>query len=540
MLVRRLVFFGIMGAAAAGLVALMVGALAPGGWTVVKGLILAAFVPSAVWLGVWVGNAIPGFMVLVGAGNAARAMLPVRGEIERGEIVARTAILVTIRNEDMGAVLPPLGRLVEGLGDPGHFTVFLLSDTQDAASAAAEEAAVAACGFAVRYRRRAENSGFKAGNVMEFLDNHAEGFELALMLDADSQMSAEAVRRLVLIMQAAPGMGLVQNLIAGRPAAMAFPRLFQFGMRAGMRVWAVGQAFWQGEDGPYWGHNAIFRIAPFREHCRLEKLPDGSTILSHDQVEAARLRAAGWGVCVWADDTGSSEANPPAMPEFLHRDGRWLAGNLQYWQLLWMPGFRAMGRWQLVQAILLFGCSPLYVGMFLLAVIVAQTAPDGYPRAAMVALMAGCFAAYSLPKLLGYAETLLFPARRRRYGGGWRFAAGAASEIVFTLLLDAPGHVTKTAAMLRFMLGMKAGWLPQNRSDRGVGWGEAARLFWAHTLLGVVCFAALAHASMWAALIALPFAGGLLVAIPFCVVTASPGASAWLREKRIAALPEEV
>ena len=74
MLVRRLVFFGIMGAAAAGLVALMVGALAPGGWTVVKGLILAAFVPSAVWLGVWVGNAVPGFLVLVGARDAARAM----------------------------------------------------------------------------------------------------------------------------------------------------------------------------------------------------------------------------------------------------------------------------------------------------------------------------------------------------------------------------------------------------------------------------------------------------------------------------------
>jgi membrane glycosyltransferase len=39
---------------------------------------------------------------------------------------------------------------------------------------------------------------------------------------------------------------------------------------------------------------------------------------------------------------------------------------------------------------------------------------------------------------------------------------------------------------------------------------------------------------------ALPFAGGLLVAIPFCVVTADPGFSAWLRRHGIAAVPEEI
>ena len=50
---------------------------------------------------------------------------------------------------------------------------------------------------AIRYRRRAENTGFKAGNIMDFLDHHAEGFELMLVLDADSEMSAAAVLRLV-------------------------------------------------------------------------------------------------------------------------------------------------------------------------------------------------------------------------------------------------------------------------------------------------------------------------------------------------------
>ena len=148
---------------------------------------------------------------------------------------------------------------------------------------------------------------------MDFLDRHAEGHELMLCLDADSEMSAEAVLRLVACMEADSRLAIVQQLIAGRPATAAFPRLFQFGMRAGMRSWATGQAWWQGPEGPYWGHNAVVRIAPFREHCRLQPLPDGSPILSHDQVEAVRLHAAGWKVCCLPDEAGSLEGNPPAL-----------------------------------------------------------------------------------------------------------------------------------------------------------------------------------------------------------------------------------
>ena len=146
-------------------------------------------------------------------------------------------------------------------------------------------------------------------------------------------------------------------------------------MRAGMRVWATGQAFWQGDEGPYWGHNAILRIAPFRAHCRLERLPDGAAILSHDQVEAARMRAAGLGrVRLGRGGGQSTEATPPALPEFLRRDSRWLAGNLQYRHLLFRPGFRPMGRWQLVQAILLFAAAPLYVAMLALAAVARRRA----------------------------------------------------------------------------------------------------------------------------------------------------------------------
>ena len=544
MVLRRLLFFLLLAVAALGLIGLLEPVLAAGGWTPAKALIFLCFIGVAPWLGVCVGNAALGFAVLLAARWPARAVLPVRGGFDLTPITAQSALAVTIRNERIETVLAPLGRLLEGLQSAGvaeRFTAWVLSDTSDPDLAAAEQVALAAFPHPVRYRRRSGNVGFKAGNVMDFLDHHAEGLDFAIMLDADSEMSAAAVLRLVRIMQAAPRMGIVQHLTVGRPAAAAFPRLFQFGMRAGMRVWATGQAVWQGDEGPYWGHNAVLRIAPFRQHCRLERLRDGSEILSHDQMEAARLRAAGWGVCVWAKEAGSLEANPPALPEFLERDTRWLAGNLQYRHLLGLAGLRPMGRWQLVQAILLFAGAPLYVAMLALAAGVAAIGgwAAAEPRQVAAFSLAWLGAIYS-PKLLGYAEVLLSRRRRARYGGGLRFAAGATAEFVFSLLLDAPAQVHKTLAMLGLALGLRPGWLAQNRAARPVGWAEAARMFWPHTLFGVVVFAGFLWASPFAALWATPFAGGLPVAIPFAVLSADPRLSAWLRAHRIAAVPEEI
>ncbi len=548
MALRRCVLLAIALAATLGLGLLLAHVLAFGGWTGWKIAILACFAGTVPWMGLGPGNGLIGTVILLGARWPARAVLPVAGAIDAGAIdaapvTARTAIAVTVRNEDMAAVIPPLSRLLDGLraaGKGASFALFVLSDTSDPALAAAEAAALAAFPEA-RYRRRNGNAGFKAGNVMDFLDHHADGFDLALMLDADSEMTAAAVLRLVRIMQAAPGMGIVQHLTVGRAAASAFPRLFQFGMRAGMRSWAVGQAWWQGDEGPYWGHNAILRIGAFRAHGRLPSLPDGGAILSHDQVEAARLRGAGWGVCVWAEEAGSTEANPPTLIEFLRRDARWMAGNMQYRHLLRMPGLRPMGRWQLIQAMLLFSGGPLYTAMLVLAAISVATGGGAtVPRGAMLALAVAWPWVVYAPKWLGYLEVLAVPRNRARYGGTWPACAGMAAETVFALLLDAIQLPHKALAIARVIAGAQEAWLPQNRVERGVGWSEAVRVFWPHTLLGVVVFALLARGAWGAVLWAAPFAGGLLVAIPFCVATSAPRFSGWLRRHRVAAMPEEL
>lgn len=548
---RRLTFALLGLALTALLLWLAVRVLAPGGWTAWEALLFLCFAGTAPWTALCAANALVGFVILLRAGDPPASVLPALRLARPGAPALRTAIAVCVRNEPMAEVLPPLRRLLDGLeaaGAADRFVLWFLSDTADPGLAAVEASAIEAFraarrgGIAVRYRRRAENTGFKAGNVMDFLDRHGGDAELMLCLDADSEMTAEAVLRLVACMEADPQIAILQQLIVGRPATAAFPRLFQFGMRAGMRSWATGQAWWQGPEGPYWGHNAVIRVEPFRRHCRLETLPDGRPILSHDQVEAVRLHAAGWKVmCLPAED-GSMEGNPPALPEFMARDLRWAAGNMQYWDLLWLPGQTWMGRWQLVQAILLFLGAPLWVGVLVFGALNAATGGGAAtPGGWLLALMAATWAMLHAPKLAGYAEVLLKPALAARYGGRGAFLRGALAEIGFTTLLDPVSVFNKAIFLLALPFGgRRAGWAPQNRADRGVAWGDAARLLWPHTVFGAAVFGLLAVAAPAALAWALPFAGGLPLAIPFCVLTASPEVSAWLRQARLAATPEEL
>ena len=519
MAIRRACVVLIVLLTAIGLTTLLWQVLAPGGWTAAKLAMFAAFAGTAPWTGLCLANALIGFVILMAGRDPSRSVFPVVPDGEAA--LPRTAIAMTVRDEDMHRVLPPLRRLLRELDLAGAgeaFAVFILSDTQDARAAAAERQAVAAFRAAdrdptrIHYRRRRVNGGFKAGNIMDFLERHSDGFELMLTLDADSEMSAAAVLRLVRAMQADPTLAIAQHLTVGSPASSAFPRLFQFGMRAGMRTWATGQAWWQGDEGPYWGHNAVIRIAPFRAHCRLPLLPDGRHILSHDQVEAVVLRGAGWGVRVLPDEDGSCEANPPALPEFLRRELRWLAGNLQYRHLLRLPGLRPMGRWQLLQAILLFAGTPFYLVFLLAAATAAATdVTSPFPAAPAYALTFAWLGALYAPKLLGYAEVALSPDKRQRYGGLARFAVGAVAEIGFTLLLDAVSAVAKTGAMLRLSFGARTDWSPQNRERprRRLGRGQrgcSGRRPHSASLV----FAAFAAAGWTATLWALPLAGGLL------------------------------
>jgi membrane glycosyltransferase len=530
-------------------VCLLALALGAGGWTAWEVIAFLSLAVTAPWVGNLAASSLIGALVLIASRDTLAAVWPGVARIE-GVPRNRTALLLCLRNEDTEAALGRLAPLLDGLAAAGagdRFALFVLSDTPAGPHAEAEARAVAAFRAArtappaVHYRRREANTGFKAGNVMEWVRHGSAGFEAMITLDADSAMTAEAVLELARLAEANPKAALIQSLIVARPALVPFPRLFQFGMRHGMRVYAAGIAWWQGPDGPYWGHNAILRIAPFAAHAELPTLPGGQAILSHDQVEAALLRGAGYEVRLDPRETGSTEVNPPSLLPFLVRDIRWMAGNLQYLALLGLPQFTAVGRLNLVYAILLFASAPLAL-VAAAALLGNALSPDpaaavdrGLGLAATLAWL-GCYFSH---KLLGVLQAALDPAVRATYGGGARLALGAAVEFAHGLALETIRAVNQTGGMVALALGRRIGWAPQAREERGIAWGEAARGLWWHSLVGVAALAGFAAAGLVPFLWALPFLGGLALAIPLCVVTSDPALGRLLARRGIASIPEE-
>ncbi|HYF54296.1 MAG TPA: glucans biosynthesis glucosyltransferase MdoH [Salinarimonas sp.] len=539
--------------------ALLAGAatvLGAGGWSAVDILLMAGVAVAAPWtvLGFW--NAALGLWLLHGVPDGLDRVAPFARAGEADDpLRLRTAVLMTLRNEDPGRALARLRVVKEGLdatGQGGAFAYFILSDTSRPEIAAAEAAAVAdwaretGAPDRVVYRRRDTNEGFKAGNVRDFLERWGDAYDLMLPLDADSLMTGEAIVRLARMMQAHPRIGILQSLVVGAPSRSAFARIFQFGMRAGMRAYTFGSAWWIGDCGPFWGHNALVRIAPFKAHCHLPVLPGGpplgGAVLSHDQVEATLMRKAGHEVRVLPVEGGSYEENPPTLLEFSRRDLRWCQGNLQYLKLLDLPGLLPMSRFQLVWAILMFLGVPAMTLMVALAPLKLLDGED--PATFPAGLAAGLYLAYLgmylSPKLAGLADVLLARGGTPRYGGAGRFLAGAAIEIAFSFLVGAVTTFRLTLFMAGLAVGRSITWDGQARDAHGIPWSDAARGLWGPTLFGLVVCGALAVLSPAVLLWGLPLTLGYLVAIPFTVLTASPAMGERLARAGLCAVPEDL
>jgi membrane glycosyltransferase len=342
---RPVLFFLSVGLTIVGLVWIAAIALSPGGLGPLDIVLLALFVVTLPWYVIGFWNATIGLLIMRFARDPVAAVTPVAGRVRGDEpITASTAILLCIRNEPterVARLLEPMMDALAARGVGARFHVYVLSDTSRTEIAAAESARFAALATAwdgkvtLTYRLRADNVGFKAGNIADFCERWGKDHDFAVMLDADSVMSVDLMLKLVRIMQIDPRLGILQSLVIGMPSASAFARIFQFGMRLGMRSYTIGSAWWQGDCGPYWGHNAIVRIAPFVAHCELPVLTGSALVkghvLSHDQVEAVLMRRAGYGVRVLAEEGSSFEQNPPTLVEFIRRDLRWCQGNMQYW-----------------------------------------------------------------------------------------------------------------------------------------------------------------------------------------------------------------
>ena len=470
-----------------------------------------------------------------------------------GAISARTVIAVVMRNEPPARVFAQLKVMAHSLDRAGYLHCFdfaALSDSDRPDVIAAEEAAFAAFRAAMpelraSYRRRTDHAGFKSGNVHDFCVHEGRKYDLLLLLDSDSLMTGEAVVRLARDMQANPAVGILQTLSVGLPSRSLFSRIFLFGHRHSMRCAMAGAAWWQGDCGHYWGHNCMIRVAPFVTHCS-HFLPDSPlggrrnvNWSSHDQIEAALMRAAGYEVRFLPEEGGSYEDNPPAFPDYLRRYRRWSLGSLQNLGLLTTPGFVPMSRFHLALLAERYGGAAGMLAFALLAAWAAASWPADkpFPVDSALALYMLWLLIYFSPKLFGVADALV--RSRQSFGGAGRLVLGCLIETAFTVLLAPVSMFAAAAALVRLLFARPEKWDGQRRDSYRLTWSAAFAQFWPPTLFGLGLAAFLAVYAPQALPWFLPFVAGLILAVPFAVVTASNRGGDWAVAQRLCATPEE-
>ena len=555
---RRALFAALVGATTAAVLWLAAVAVPPSSAGGLAFLVL--FTITLPWAVVGFWNAVIGFLVMRFSDNPAAAVNPLMASIRGDEpITASVAILMCIRNESPEQVTRNLQPLIAGLEQAraAHlFHVYILSDSSLPEIVGAEAASFGSLiarwknTIPITYRRRTENTGFKYGNIRDFCDRWGKNHDFALILDADSFMTAEISLRLVRIAQANPSLGILQTLVVGMPSVSVFARLFQFGMRLGMRSYTLGSAWWQGDCGPYWGHNAIIRLAPFIAHCSMPMLPGNGPLsghaLSHDQVEAALMCRAGYEVRVLPIDGVSWEENPPTLMEFSRRDLRWCHGNMQYWQLLTLPGLKLVSRFHLAFGIWMYLGSPAWIAMTAIGTVLLALSDT--PAVQYVPVKAGVgtalFAIMMLmtfaPKIATVIDVLLEDVARRSFGGLIPFVLNIAVETLFTLLLAPIVALSHTIFLVRlFLLRRGTGWNSQARESHAVPWRLAFSKLWPQTLAGCTILSVVALKSPTDFGFALLGTSGLILSTPFAVVTASPLMGSLFARVGIGRIPEE-
>jgi membrane glycosyltransferase len=523
-------------------------------------VLLVLFTINFSWIALAFTSAVLGFLGLI----FARSRTAYADTLQH-----RTVVVMPIYNESTArtfAALAAIRESVEATGLGSHFDYFIVSDTTNPDVWVAEERAFLALrerlgpDARVYYRHRPKNHHRKAGNIADFVTRWGGHYEHMVVLDADSLMTGTCIVRLAAAMEADPDAGIIQSLPLIINRNTFFARLQQFAARVYGPVIATGLAMWSGRDGNYWGHNAIIRTRAFADHCGLPDLkgkpPFGGHVLSHDFVEAALIRRAGWAVYMLPDLTGSYEESPPSLIDVSVRDRRWCQGNLQHSRIIGAKGFVAPTRQHFATGIMGYLASPFWLLQLVVGILivlqVSYARPEYFtseftlfpvwprfdPERALN-LFALTMAILLAPKLFGLLLTLFDSKLRRAGGGAIRLVISAVIEVLFSAFFAPIMMLIQSGSVFQILLGRDTGWNPQRRDDGSIPLKDIIRRHRMHTLLGLVTgiSAFLIATSLFAWMS--PTIVGLVLAIPLSWASGQLAIGLWLKRRKLLFTPEE-
>ncbi len=529
--------------------------------TLLKWILVALFVANFSWIALAFASSVVGFVWLMLFAPKAPPM--------PGALQGKTAVVMPIYNEAPSRIFGALQAICEDIAATGlgsHFDYFFLSDTTDPDVWVAEERALVALRDRLRgkaevyYRHRAKNTNRKAGNIADFVTRWGGAYPQMVVLDADSLMTAHSVVNLAAAMEADPDAGIIQTLPLIINRNTLFARLQQFAARIHGPVIAAGLSVWMGRDGNYWGHNAIIRTRAFADHCGLPHLsgkpPLGGHILSHDFVEAALIRRAGWAVYMLPVLGGSFEESPPSLIDLAARDRRWCQGNLQHARVMWARGFHLASRQHFATGIMGYVASPLWMAQLLVGIVLVLQStyirPEyftqdfslfpAWPRfdaQRALDLFGVTMAVLLAPKLFGLLIALGQRETRRGSGGALGLILSTLVEIVMSSLLAPIMMLIQSGSVMQILLGRDTGWNPQRRDDGSIPISDIVRRHRSHMILGFITLVSGLLISPSLVAWMSPTIAGLILAIPLSWASGQRSIGLFLKRIGLLRTPEE-
>ncbi|MGJ7582510.1 glucans biosynthesis glucosyltransferase MdoH [Variovorax sp. RHLX14] len=474
---------------------------------------------------------------------------------------ARTAIIMPICNEDVATVFAGLRATCESVAATGHskhFDVFVLSDSYAPGTADAERAAWEDLRMAlaespnqpqveVYYRLRTRRTHRKAGNVADFCRRWGKDYRYMVVLDADSVMSGDCLSSMVKLMEANPTAGIIQTATQAIGHVTLHARAQQFASRVTGRLFTLGMQFWQLGESHYWGHNAIIRVQPFMDHCALAPIKGtggmSGGIMSHDFVEAALMRRAGYHVWLVSDLVGSYEQQPPDLLSELQRDRRWCQGNLQNARLMAEPGIHSVHRAMFVTGTMAYASAPLWLAFLTLGTALWLSGSSivsswNVLPMELAGLWLWTISLLFLPRVLGIAAVLM-RGEQRQYGGLWGLLKSSALESALAIVQAPVRMLAHSLFVVVALTGIKLDWKSPPREAAAVPWriafNQLAPMSSIIAILAVGIAMIDASALVWLMPVGLP----LLLAIPLTVLTSQIALGTTLRDRGFLLIPEE-